>query len=109
MSHYGGSFAKALVALFPAVNFELHKFTVLTSNCQLFVLRHLQSLGNHWQSKKNQRVFFDQLAKKKNFDPRNLDDWLNLPKTHIYSEKVTTINDCPQLISSGRVFSAGVL
>lgn len=45
-------------------------------------------LGNFWRDANNRRHFFDQLAKKKGFDPLIPDNWYSLSKATMISEKV---------------------
>jgi hypothetical protein len=51
----------------------------------------------------NRRVFFDTLAKKRNFDPSQISEWLKLRKNDVYAEKVcvTKINVFIDLLKGG--------
>jgi len=70
---YGGSLVKALVNLFPELEWDEIRF---------------ESLPKHyWTDFKNRRLFFEKLAKSCGFEPLVAGNWYKIPKELIAAEK----------------------
>eukprot|EP00026_Physarum_polycephalum_P003771 Phypoly_transcript_03785.p1 GENE.Phypoly_transcript_03785~~Phypoly_transcript_03785.p1 ORF type:complete len:728 (+),score=112.28 Phypoly_transcript_03785:126-2309(+) len=64
---YNMSIAKALILLFPHISFEENRFACTDT---------------HWKSVTNRRIFFENIAKKNQFDPLDTHNWYHLPISH---------------------------
>eukprot|EP00026_Physarum_polycephalum_P002865 Phypoly_transcript_02874.p1 GENE.Phypoly_transcript_02874~~Phypoly_transcript_02874.p1 ORF type:complete len:846 (+),score=138.45 Phypoly_transcript_02874:54-2591(+) len=70
---YGGNLGKALAHLFPEFGLDETKFGVLPPN--------------YWESVKNRRKFFEELAKQKSMDPLLPSTWYTFPLYNIKFKK----------------------
>jgi len=74
MSHYGNSYRKALMALFPDIGLDFSKFSKMSQN--------------YCKNVDNQRGFFIDFAREQGFDPRNADMWYKISRRKILTQKV---------------------
>eukprot|EP00026_Physarum_polycephalum_P003033 Phypoly_transcript_03042.p1 GENE.Phypoly_transcript_03042~~Phypoly_transcript_03042.p1 ORF type:complete len:819 (-),score=106.58 Phypoly_transcript_03042:30-2486(-) len=70
---YKGSFKQAVKDIYPDVSFNFGLFARVSAN--------------FWKNKANARCFFDTLAKKRGFDPLQVQNWYKLPRHIVQSEK----------------------
>eukprot|EP00026_Physarum_polycephalum_P000781 Phypoly_transcript_00782.p1 GENE.Phypoly_transcript_00782~~Phypoly_transcript_00782.p1 ORF type:complete len:944 (+),score=105.33 Phypoly_transcript_00782:1215-4046(+) len=64
LQYYEDSFVEAVIAIFPEVTFQIHKFK--------------QAPKNYWDNKDNRRKFFVDFAKSKGIDPLIPSHWYSL-------------------------------
>eukprot|EP00026_Physarum_polycephalum_P003969 Phypoly_transcript_03986.p1 GENE.Phypoly_transcript_03986~~Phypoly_transcript_03986.p1 ORF type:complete len:741 (+),score=114.71 Phypoly_transcript_03986:43-2265(+) len=69
LAHQNGSFVKTLANIFPEINFDFSKFSVLKNK--------------FWHDMKNRRNFFDKFARERGFDPLVPDNWYTSDKSAI--------------------------
>eukprot|EP00026_Physarum_polycephalum_P001744 Phypoly_transcript_01746.p1 GENE.Phypoly_transcript_01746~~Phypoly_transcript_01746.p1 ORF type:complete len:627 (-),score=117.38 Phypoly_transcript_01746:106-1986(-) len=67
LAHYGGSFVKGLMQVFPEIGLQAHKFATMAKN--------------YWQSAENRREFLATTAKTQfGVDPKNAEHWYHLER-----------------------------
>lgn len=100
MQHYGSSYIKGLITLFPNIGLDESKFAIKRSMiyCFLFLFFFFYQLillivilGFFWNDVNNRRDFFIKIASKNHLDPLSPETWYNINSTSILNEKVPFI------------------
>lgn len=89
MSYYKNNLKLALTKLFPKMHLDKSKFLFQKSKFQLnkyFVISHRK--GNYWDQVANRRIYFENFAAFKGFDPLVVNNWYNVTAEEILHHKV---------------------
>lgn len=95
MYHFNGSVVRALAHVYPDLDLQDSQFDKMSSKSALsFALYFVYlycCLGNYWLSANNRRTFFDNIAKRKGFDPLVPSNWYSLKRGNVLNEKVCAL------------------
>lgn len=97
MFHYGGSFIKALMDVYPNIGLDITQFTIMPSNTFIIGSLHLILIiiiiysEGFWKARDHLLSFFNHYARMKGFDPSIASHWYNTSKESIKSLKVCII------------------
>lgn len=89
-SYYSNSIRKALVHLFPDIQFDKNKISLSMPSMffQCIDLCLIIDLEHHWTDPSNRKQFFLDFAKAKGFDPYNPESWYTVSSADIAATKV---------------------
>lgn len=86
---YGHSYSRAVMHLFPELNWDLTKFSRRSRSIVLIFSPHSNFfLENYWQVEANRKDFFLEFAKEKGFDPNNSAAWYKVRSGDVLAAKV---------------------
>jgi hypothetical protein len=86
MYHHNNNYAKALVDLFPDVNFDTFRFWA--KGAFQFFLKCFSMLISY-AAQSNRRKFFEEYAEENGFQVSEVEKWYSVPLEHIMATEVS--------------------
>lgn len=84
-NYYSHSHIKALLQVYPEVNFKQHRFShvssILIRTINIFTYDFIHE--NYWSEESNKKLFFDDFAASNNFDPLIAKNWYSVKHSEL--------------------------
>jgi len=88
LEHYEGSYPRAVMDLYPELQFHFNQFQNWTASKCSCIPSSFGLLANEYWSSENQRMFFDELAQELGFTPLELERWYSVTMADVLDKKV---------------------